>query len=149
MYLTFSALSSRPPESGKDRARTPHAKSFFRSCQILSSLFLPNFFCCPFSVILQGQNHTLCLPGLSKMESQTPDTSLAVLSAGIMYTCVLFAWCVNVSRGRGVREGRIPRTEKDGQETVWDHGLFEFQSKTRVRKVPHKQKQFLRIALVR
>ncbi|XP_019657196.1 serine incorporator 4 [Ailuropoda melanoleuca] len=57
MYLTFSALSSRPPES----------------------------------VILQGQNHTLCLPGLSKMESQTPDTSLAVLSAGIMYTCVLFA----------------------------------------------------------
>ncbi|XP_032272977.1 serine incorporator 4 [Halichoerus grypus] len=57
MYLTFSAVSSRPPES----------------------------------VILQGQNHTLCLPGLSKMESQTPDTSLAVLSAGIMYICVLFA----------------------------------------------------------
>uniref|UniRef100_A0A8P0THI7 Serine incorporator 4 n=2 Tax=Canis lupus TaxID=9612 RepID=A0A8P0THI7_CANLF len=57
MYLTFSALSSRPPES----------------------------------VIFQGQNHTLCVPGLSKMESQTPDTSLAVLSAGIMYTCVLFA----------------------------------------------------------
>ncbi|XP_061037434.1 LOW QUALITY PROTEIN: serine incorporator 4 [Eubalaena glacialis] len=57
MYLTFSALSSRPPES----------------------------------VILQGQNHTLCLPGLSKMEPQTPDTSLAVLSAGIMYACVLFA----------------------------------------------------------
>ncbi|XP_057577960.1 serine incorporator 4 isoform X2 [Hippopotamus amphibius kiboko] len=57
MYLTFSALSSRPPES----------------------------------VILQGQNHTLCLPGLSRMEPQTPDTSLAVLSAGIMYACVLFA----------------------------------------------------------
>ncbi|XP_019688106.1 serine incorporator 4 isoform X2 [Felis catus] len=57
MYLTFSALSSRPPES----------------------------------VIFEGQNHTLCLPGLSKMESQTPYTSLAVLSAGIMYTCVLFA----------------------------------------------------------
>ncbi|XP_070093959.1 serine incorporator 4 isoform X4 [Equus przewalskii] len=62
MYLTFSALSSRPPES----------------------------------VILQGQNHTLCLPGLSKMEPQTPDTSVAVLSAGIMYTCVLLA-CVEAS----------------------------------------------------
>ncbi|XP_036119522.1 serine incorporator 4 [Molossus molossus] len=57
LYLTFSALSSRPPEH----------------------------------VILQGQNHTLCLPGLSKMEPQTPDTSLAVFSAGIMYACVLFA----------------------------------------------------------
>ncbi|XP_008267306.2 serine incorporator 4 isoform X2 [Oryctolagus cuniculus] len=57
MYLTFSALSSRPPER----------------------------------VILQGQNLTLCLPGLSGMEPQTPDTSLAVLSAGIMYACVLFA----------------------------------------------------------
>ncbi|XP_008057802.1 serine incorporator 4 isoform X1 [Carlito syrichta] len=57
MYLTFSALSSRPPER----------------------------------VILQGKNHTLCLPSLSKMEPQTPDTSLAVLSAGIMYACVLFA----------------------------------------------------------
>ena len=53
---------------------------------------------CPFSVILQGQNHTLCLPGLSKMESHTPDTSLAMMSAGIMYACVLFAWCVKVSR---------------------------------------------------
>uniref|UniRef100_A0AC11BF66 Serine incorporator 4 n=1 Tax=Ovis aries TaxID=9940 RepID=A0AC11BF66_SHEEP len=57
MYLTFSALSSRPPER----------------------------------VILQGQNHTLCLPGPSKMESHTPDTSLAMMSAGIMYACVLFA----------------------------------------------------------
>uniref|UniRef100_A0A8C3VV49 Serine incorporator 4 n=1 Tax=Catagonus wagneri TaxID=51154 RepID=A0A8C3VV49_9CETA len=57
MYLTFCALSSRPPES----------------------------------VILQGQNHTLCLPGLSRMEPETPDSSLAVLSAGIMYACVLFA----------------------------------------------------------
>ncbi|XP_008588433.1 PREDICTED: serine incorporator 4 isoform X2 [Galeopterus variegatus] len=57
MYLTFSALSSRPPER----------------------------------VILQGQNHTLCLPCLSEMEPQTSDTSLAVLSAGIMYACVLFA----------------------------------------------------------
>ncbi|XP_012865582.1 PREDICTED: serine incorporator 4 isoform X1 [Dipodomys ordii] len=57
MYLTFSALSSRPPER----------------------------------VLLQGQNHTLCLPGLSKMEPQVPDTSVAVLSAAIMYVCVLFA----------------------------------------------------------
>ncbi|XP_023394871.2 serine incorporator 4 isoform X1 [Loxodonta africana] len=57
MYLTFSALSSRPPDT----------------------------------VILQGQNLTLCLPGLSDTGPQTPDTSLAVLSAGIMYACVLFA----------------------------------------------------------
>ncbi|KAB0401718.1 hypothetical protein E2I00_004991 [Balaenoptera physalus] len=68
MYLTFSALSSRPPES----------------------------------VILQGQNHTLCLPGLSKMEPQTPDTSLAVLSAGIIneasYLAEVFGplWIVKV-----------------------------------------------------
>ncbi|KAJ8776909.1 hypothetical protein J1605_015086 [Eschrichtius robustus] len=64
MYLTFSALSSRPPES--------------------------------------GQNHTLCLPGLSKMEPQTPDTSLAVLSAGIIneasYLAEVFGplWIVKV-----------------------------------------------------
>ncbi|XP_013214662.2 serine incorporator 4 isoform X1 [Ictidomys tridecemlineatus] len=57
MYLTFSALSSRPPER----------------------------------VILQGQNLTLCLPGLNKMEPPISDTSLAALSAGIMYACVLFA----------------------------------------------------------
>ncbi|XP_007933506.1 serine incorporator 4 [Orycteropus afer afer] len=57
MYLTFSALSSRPPDI----------------------------------VILQGQNHTLCLPGLNNIGPQTPDTSLAVLSASIMYACVLFA----------------------------------------------------------
>ncbi|KAB1277516.1 Serine incorporator 4 [Camelus dromedarius] len=53
----------------------------------------------PESVILQGQNHTLCLPGLSKTEPETPDTSLAMLSAGIMYACVLFAWCVKASGG--------------------------------------------------
>lgn len=107
MYLTFSALSSRPPESGKDQIWTLHAKTFFCSCQILSSLFLPPFFCCSFSVIFEGRNHTLCLPGLSKMESQTPYTSLAVLSAGIMYICVLFAWCVKVSRGE-YEKGEYP-----------------------------------------
>uniref|UniRef100_F7EKT9 Serine incorporator 4 n=1 Tax=Monodelphis domestica TaxID=13616 RepID=F7EKT9_MONDO len=57
MYLTFSALSSRPPDK----------------------------------VLLRGQNHTICQPGMSKMEEQTPDTSLAILSAAIMYACVLFA----------------------------------------------------------
>ncbi|KAK7810192.1 hypothetical protein U0070_010356, partial [Myodes glareolus] len=57
IYLTFSALSSRPPET----------------------------------ITFQGQNHTLCLPGQNKMEPQIPDTSVAVLSAGIMYACVLFA----------------------------------------------------------
>ncbi|KAL6035800.1 hypothetical protein STEG23_005197 [Scotinomys teguina] len=57
MYLTFSAMSSRPPET----------------------------------ITFQGQNHTLCLPGQNKLEPQIPDTSVAVLSAGIMYACVLFA----------------------------------------------------------
>ncbi|XP_075818783.1 LOW QUALITY PROTEIN: serine incorporator 4 [Microtus pennsylvanicus] len=57
IYLTFSALSSRPPET----------------------------------ITFQGQNHTLCLPGQNKMEPRIPDTSVAVLSAGIMYACVLFA----------------------------------------------------------
>ncbi|KAL1786953.1 serine incorporator 4 [Sigmodon hispidus] len=57
MYLTFSALSSRPPET----------------------------------ITFHGQNHTLCLPGQNKMEPQISDTSVAVLSAGIMYACVLFA----------------------------------------------------------
>ncbi|CAH6787993.1 Serinc4 [Phodopus roborovskii] len=57
MYLTFSALSSRPPET----------------------------------ITFQGQNHTLCVPAKNKMEPQIPDTSAAVLSAGIMYACVLFA----------------------------------------------------------
>ncbi|XP_040826074.1 serine incorporator 4 [Ochotona curzoniae] len=62
IYLTFSALSSRPPER----------------------------------VILQGKNHSLCLPGLRELEPQTPDTLLAMLSAGFMYACVLLA-CNEVS----------------------------------------------------
>ncbi|XP_039768894.1 serine incorporator 4 isoform X1 [Ornithorhynchus anatinus] len=57
MYLTFSALSSRPPEQ----------------------------------VLLGGQNRTMCLPSLDSPGQQAPGTSLAVLSAGIMYTCVLIA----------------------------------------------------------
>ncbi|XP_074091381.1 serine incorporator 4 isoform X2 [Macrotis lagotis] len=57
IYLTFSALSSRPPDR----------------------------------VLLQGQNHTICRPSVSKVGAQTPDTSLVILSAGIMYACVLFA----------------------------------------------------------
>ncbi|ERE70878.1 serine incorporator 5-like protein [Cricetulus griseus] len=57
MFLTFSALSSSPPET----------------------------------ITFQGQNQTLCLPGKNKMEPQIPDTSVAVLSAGTMYACVLFA----------------------------------------------------------
>ncbi|XP_068961771.1 serine incorporator 4 [Petaurus breviceps papuanus] len=57
MYLTFSALSSRPPER----------------------------------VLLWGQNRTICRPSVSKVGAQTPDTSLTILSAGIMYACVLFA----------------------------------------------------------
>lgn len=60
------------------------------------------------------------------MEPQTPDTSLAVLSAGIMYACVLFAWCVSVT-GRGMREGKMPRTGRDGQ-IVWDCVYLHFET---------------------
>lgn len=56
-------------------------------------------FCSLITVILQGKNHSLCLPGLRELEPQTPDTLLAMLSAGFMYACVLLAWYVQVSRG--------------------------------------------------
>lgn len=108
MYLTFSALSSRPPERGKRQDLNCSVLRSSCSCQIPSSVLL---FCSPFTVILQGQNLTLCLPGLSGMEPQTPDTSLAVLSAGIMYACVLFAWYVKVSKRK-----RCEKREEDAQE---------------------------------
>uniref|UniRef100_A0A8C0CDA4 Serine incorporator 4 n=1 Tax=Balaenoptera musculus TaxID=9771 RepID=A0A8C0CDA4_BALMU len=111
MYLTFSALSSRPPES----------------------------------VILQGQNHTLCLPGLSKMEPQTPDTSLAVLTAGIMYACVNEAsylaevfgplWIVKVykegewQRGGAARPANqetAPAPPVQAQQLSYSYSAFHF-----------------------
>ncbi|NXA55787.1 SERC4 protein, partial [Nothocercus julius] len=80
MYLTFSALSSRPPERGETGAchgellplRRPH-------------LTLPP------AVLYQGQNLTVCFPGVRQDELQKEDTTVAILGATIMYACVLFA----------------------------------------------------------
>lgn len=109
MYLTFSALSSRPPETSEN----PSAGDLFSSCYTASSALNSFLVCCPSAVTFQGQNHTLCLPGQNKLEPQIPDTSVAVLSAGIMYACVLFAWYVKLSMGsvkgcRELSEGECP-----------------------------------------
>ncbi|NXS71199.1 SERC4 protein, partial [Pandion haliaetus] len=82
MYLTFSALSSRPPERGGcshlPLAAPPHQGAH------PSHLRLP-------SVLYKGQNLTVCFPGVRQDELQTEDTTVAVLGATIMYACVLFA----------------------------------------------------------
>ncbi|NXY25650.1 SERC4 protein, partial [Atrichornis clamosus] len=80
MYLTFSALSSRPPERGGylPTANSPHHDA----CP--SHLHLP-------AVLYKGQNFTVCFPGVRQDELQTEDTTVAVLGAAIMYACVLFA----------------------------------------------------------
>ncbi|XP_074145594.1 serine incorporator 4 isoform X2 [Sminthopsis crassicaudata] len=57
-------------------------------CGILSFLSITP---CIRLMLLRGQNRTICQPNVSKVGAQTPDTSLAILSAGIMYACVLFA----------------------------------------------------------
>ncbi|NXW25768.1 SERC4 protein, partial [Circaetus pectoralis] len=81
MYLTFSALSSRPPERGGCSRLLPAAP---RRGTHLSHLRLP-------AVLYKGQNLTVCFPGVQQDDLQTEDTTVAVLGAAIMYACVLFA----------------------------------------------------------
>ncbi|NXX30317.1 SERC4 protein, partial [Nicator chloris] len=82
MYLTFSALSSRPPERGGCPCPPPAVPAMMHACP--SHLLLP-------AVLYKGQNLTVCFPGLRQDELQTEDTTVAVLGAAIMYACVLFA----------------------------------------------------------
>ncbi|NWI62227.1 SERC4 protein, partial [Todus mexicanus] len=81
MYLTFSALSSRPPERG-GCSRVPSAAP--------SPSGHPPHLRLP-TVSYKGQNLTVCFPGVREDELQTEDTTVAVLGAAIMYACVLFA----------------------------------------------------------
>lgn len=43
------------------------------------------------TVQYKGQNLTICFPSVSK-DGAAEDTTVAVLGAGVMYACVLFAW---------------------------------------------------------
>ncbi|NXW29998.1 SERC4 protein, partial [Phaetusa simplex] len=84
MYLTFSALSSRPPERGGCPhlpLAAPHPPTGART---------PLTSVSP-TVLYKGQNLTVCFPGVRQDELQTEDTTVAVLGAAIMYACVLFA----------------------------------------------------------
>ncbi|NXC78276.1 SERC4 protein, partial [Anhinga anhinga] len=83
MYLTFSALSSRPPERGGCSCLLPAAPPPHQGVR-LSHLRLP-------TVLYKGQNLTVCFPGVRQDELQTEDTTVAILGATIMYACVLFA----------------------------------------------------------
>ncbi|KAM8780236.1 LOW QUALITY PROTEIN: serine incorporator 4 [Rhynchonycteris naso] len=77
--------------------KQPHScllQTSINSCYIM---YLTSALSSPSRVVVSGPAFPMpklisrCLPGLSKIEPQTPDASLAVLSAGIVYACVLFA----------------------------------------------------------
>ncbi|NXW96230.1 SERC4 protein, partial [Larus smithsonianus] len=84
MYLTFSALSSRPPERGG----CPHLPLAAPPTRTGAHTRLTSV---PLTVLYKGQNLTVCFPGVRQDELQTEDTTVAVLGAAIMYACVLFA----------------------------------------------------------
>lgn len=121
MYLTFSALSSRPPERG-GCSRLPLAAPPAGAHTRLTSA--------PPTVLYKGQNLTVCFPGVRQDELQTEDTTVAVLGAAIMYACVLFAWCVCPQRGvgRGPAAPSLPDMAiptRDPVPSLW-HGLWRW-----------------------
>lgn len=103
MYLTFSALSSRPPERGQcSPGQHPRKGNLEPGCALTACLAVS-----PHSAVLyQGQNLTICFPSVSQDGLQTEDTTVAIVGATIMYACVLLAWCVCSSHLCSAADGR-------------------------------------------